>query len=238
MGKFVDRTLDGFRIFRSTFSFVHQNRIGHHLLLPIGAGFLVTIGLVAGVIFASGSLAEKLLTLVPSGTPAWAATLLRLGLIAAGITIVILLYRPLLSLLVLPFVATALNRVEEILLGRTIETSFAQDVKSALVGAWLGFLGALAGLVILVITIPLGPVQGAVMFLVNAYLLGKSAFDFVFEKEAETVTARRALVKAYRPEILGVGIGFLLLLFVPVLGAAAAPVYSVIAAARIRHWKP
>lgn len=231
----IDRVLNGFRIFRTSFRFVWENRLGGHVLAPVFAGFLLTAVLIVCVVLLSAPLAAKAQSLLPEGIPGWSVVLLRAGMLVTGMIALVFVYRPLVSLLVLPFVGTTLNRVEEILLGREIETTVASDIKNALIGGWLGLVASLLGVIVLVATIPLGPVQGLVMFFVNSYILGKSAFDFVFEKESETVEQRRELIKQYRPEILGVGMGFFLVLLIPLLGAAIAPVYSVVAAARVRH---
>lgn len=231
----IDRVLHGFRVFRSSFRFVSENGLGGRVFAPILAGFLLTAALIACVVFFSGPLADKSLALLPEGLPDWAGVLLRAGLLLIGFVALVFIYRPLVSVLVLPFVASTLNHVEEILLGRQIETTLGTDIKNTLIGGWLGLQASVIGLILLILTIPLGPGQGIIMLFVNAYILGKSVFDFVFEKESETVDERRRLIKQYRPEILGVGIGFFLLLLVPVVGAAVAPVYAVIAAARVRH---
>ncbi len=234
----IDRVLNGFRIFRTSFRFVWEHGLGVRILAPVFAGFLLTALLIGGVIIVSDPLAARAQSLLPDGLPEWSAVLLRAVMLVSGLIVLVFVYRPLVSVLVLPFVGTTLNRVEEILLGHSIETTVASDIRNALIGGWLGLLASALGTKVLVATIPLGPFQGVVMFLVNSYILGKSAFDFVFEKESETVGHRKQLIKHYRPEILGVGMGFFLLLLVPVIGAAIGPVYSVIAAARVRHASP
>jgi uncharacterized protein involved in cysteine biosynthesis len=234
----IDRVLNGFRTFRSSFRFVAEHGLGGRVMAPIIAGFALSALLIGLVVLVSAPLAAKAQAALPEGLPDWTEPFLRAGMLAIGLIGLVFVYRPLVSVLVLPFVATTLNRVEEILLGREIQTTLGADVKNALIGGWLGLQASFLGLIVLVTTIPLGPFQGAVMFFVNSYILGKSVFDFVFEKESDSVEDRRRLIRAYRPEILGVGMGFFLLLLVPVLGAAIAPVYSVIAAARIRHASP
>ncbi|HMU81926.1 MAG TPA: EI24 domain-containing protein [Leptospiraceae bacterium] len=233
----LSRLAAGFRAYFSSLGFLRKNNLLSHIFLPALAGLLVVALLGACVIFFSGGLSESIFLRLEQfhDLPDFVRTSLRLLFIFAGLVLTVIAYRPLSSMLVLPFIGPILAQVEKVLLGKEIETTVSREIKNAMIGGWLGVQASIAALFIFVITLPLGPVQAPVMFLVNSYILGKSAFDFIFEKETGSVAERRAITKKYRPEILGVGIGFILFLLVPIAGAALAPIFAVVAAARIRH---
>jgi len=230
----------GLRAYLTSFRFLTEHSLGRLALLPAFVGVFVGFLLIGATFFASGLIAKSLLAYLNSffQAPEFIGTILRLVLVAAGVVLAVIVYRPLTSLFVLPCIGPLLGSVEKVLLGAEIKTTVGADIQSALVGGWLGARASAFGLFAFTVTIPLGPVQPFIMFFVDAYILGKSAFDFVFEKETTTIAERQALIRQFRWEILGVGIGFFVMLLIPLLGIAMAPVIAVIAAARIRHGDP
>ncbi len=233
------RVRAGFRAFWSSFGFLRAHKLLSQALLPALVGLSVALVLLVVVIFVSRAVSDALFAQMERlhELPEAVHVAVRLIFIAAGIMAIIAAYRPLSSLLVLPFIGPLLGKVEAVLIGHEIKTTLSQDFKNALIGGWLGVKASAGALGAFVLTLPLGPLEAPVMFLVDSYVLGRSAFDFVFEKETETADERKALTRQFRPEILGVGIGFALFLFVPVIGIAVAPVLAVVAAARLRYGK-
>ncbi|MBL8018891.1 MAG: EI24 domain-containing protein [Leptospirales bacterium] len=231
------RTIKGFRTYASSLGFIGKHSLLGQAVLPAIVGLGVGVLLIAAVVFASGDLAQAAFANLDArfNLPDFLGKVLRVLMVLTGIFLVVIVYRPVASIVVIPFIGPILARVETILIGREITTSFTADFRSALLGGWLGLLASFFGFFIFMITIPLGPGQPFIMFFVNAYILGKSGFDFVFEKESDTMEERRELNRKYRWEILGVGIGFLITLLIPIIGIAIAPVLAVVAAARIRY---
>ncbi|MCE9600489.1 MAG: EI24 domain-containing protein [Spirochaetia bacterium] len=231
------RILKGFRAYASSLAFMGEHSMLGLAVLPALVGLSVGVILVGAVIFSSGDLAQAAFANLDArfNLPDFLGKVLRVLMILTGIFLVLIVYRPVASVVVIPFIGPILARTETVLIGKEITTTFSADFRSALLGGWLGLLASFIGFFIFLITIPIGPAQPFIMFFVNSYILGKSGFDFIFEKESDTMAERSELNRKYRWEILGVGMGFLLTLLIPIIGIAIAPVMAVIAAARIRY---
>ena len=155
------------------------------------------------------------------------------GLVA--IVVNIILYVPLASVVVIPFMGPLLNQVERIHIGRTVDVTLGQDIRNAFIGMGVGVKIALINIFVLVITLPLGPFQILVNGPINGYFLGRSAFDYIFEKEIADLRERRRMRKEMRPHILGVGLAFFLIMLIPIIGPFIGPAAAVAGAALIYH---
>jgi len=74
------------------------------------------------------------------------------------------------------------------------------------------------------------PVFGsAIMFFVQTYYSGCSLCDIALERHEFSAQDSRYFCKAHIGGVLGIGLPFLIMMFVPVLGWFSAPIYGVIA---------
>ena len=85
--------------------------------------------------------------------------------------------------------------------------------------AWLLVFIPLAGAI-------LSPV---ILFLVQAFFTGVGLVDFTLERKRFRVSSSLQFTWAYRGRVSGVGAGFLMLMFIPLIGWFLAPGYGVIA---------
>jgi CysZ protein len=152
-----------------------------------------------------------------------------------ALILTLILYRSLISVVILPFLGPLLEQIETIQLGRRIETSVRQDLSNLSYGLWTSLKHSIAGLGILLVSLCLGPLNVPVNVAAQSYFLGRGPFDMLFEKAAHSRAERRRLKKAWRVEIFGAGFAFFVVLLVPLLGALIAPV-SVVTGAAILYY--
>jgi CysZ protein len=79
------------------------------------------------------------------------------------------------------------------------------------------------------------PVAGAllsalIIFLIQAYYNGCALSDYTLERKDYSVRQRIRFTREHRARVTGLGIGFMLVLFIPVLGWFIAPAYGTVAA--------
>ena len=79
------------------------------------------------------------------------------------------------------------------------------------------------------------PIAGAVLaatliFLIQAYFNGCALSDYTLERKNYSVKQRVRFTREHRAWVTGLGLGFMLVLFIPVLGWFIAPAYGTVAA--------
>ena len=244
------RIKNGFFSFFRGFQLIQKENLWKYILLPSLVSLFVGVLVFAGVYLGSYQLIEnmsrwamsKLGALLSFDTANWPGFLLTffkflLHLVAGLIAIIIniIVYRTLASIIVIPFMGPLLNQVELKKLGRSIGVSLSQDLRNAALGAGVGIQFALVGFIVLIVSLFLGPFQIFINGAVQSYFLGRSAFDYIIEKETDVRQQRRKLVRAYRLEILGLGFAFFLVMLIPLVGVFLAPACSIAGAALVFH---
>ncbi len=233
---------DGFRFFFRGLGFVRQHRLWRFAILPASLSLLLGVLLVVGTYYvlsesllrsfdAGISRVAQALSLPYAGLPGWLRSLASILLLLATFLAQLILYRAFASILVLPFLGPLLSEVERIVLGQPVEVSLASDIKNALRGLLVGIRLGLLSLLALLLGLFLGPLQIVPNAVVQSYALGRGGFDLVFEKVTADANRRRQLVRENRAAILGMGLAFFLVLFVPILGVVMAPVAGAAGAA-------
>ncbi|MEL6822308.1 MAG: EI24 domain-containing protein [Calditrichota bacterium] len=96
--------------------------------------------------------------------------------------------------------------------GLTLSTTFSA-------GAWLLVFVPIAGAIASTILI----------FCIQSYYGGSGLIDYALERRRFSVRQSVDFVKQNRGYVLGIGAGFVLLLFIPIIGWFAAPTYGTIA---------
>ncbi|MFW5636971.1 MAG: EI24 domain-containing protein, partial [Thermodesulfobacteriota bacterium] len=86
--------------------------------------------------------------------------------------------------------------------------------------AWLLVLLPLIGAVI----------SASLIFLIQAYYNGFALMDYTLERKRFSVKDSVRFARSNRPRVIGVGIGFMSMMLIPVLGWFAAPTYGTVAA--------
>ncbi len=74
------------------------------------------------------------------------------------------------------------------------------------------------------------PVSAFLILIIQSYYSGFSLIDYTLERKRYTVGESIAFAKRNRSRVTGVGMGFILIMFVPVIGWFAAPGFGVVAA--------
>ena len=242
----------GFRAFFQGYALINRHSLWRFVFLPSFISLLVGLLIIVGVYIGLSHLILQFSEWAINATaglfgfvfeagkvPGWLAAtgrfFTRVIAASAGVVVNIILYRTMVSIIVIPFMGPLLNEVEKIRLGRSIEVSLGADIRNSLLGVFVAVKFALAGLFVLPVSLPLGPFAVLVNAPAQGYFLGRGAFDYIFEKESESVLERRKLVRRYRSEILGLGLAYFLVLLIPVFGVVVAPPASIAAAALIHH---
>ena len=70
----------------------------------------------------------------------------------------------------------------------------------------------------------------AAVLLVHAYYDGFSVMDYTLERKKYSVRASTAFAQKNKARLMGVGMGFVLMMAIPIIGWLAAPGYGTVAA--------
>lgn len=170
-----------------------------------------------------------------TGWLSWLGSVAVVLSVIASFFVYIGLYRFVISVVVFPLLGPMVDRLELQFRGRKTETSFKQDLGTAMYGGWVGLLQSLGGLLILFLSIFTGPLQPFIITIVDSYFYGYAAFSLVLERDFPSHRRRRPEFKRHRAELLGIGLLFVLLLSIPVLGALFAPIACVAGACRLYY---
>ncbi len=234
---FIGRLVNGFQSFFDGIGFLSEHRLWRYTIMPgiISLVLLLVIG-TAVYLFA----AEYLLSLTTNlqSDSAWIEWLLsglrlviKLVVLIASIVIAVFLYRTLAGVIVIPFLGPLLERIEIILTGQKIQTTITKDMMNALVGIWVSVKYLLVEITLLLVTIPLGPLQPVIMTGVSGYFLGRGMFDYLLEKHSNTLKQRKTMAREFWPEMEGLGVMHFICLMIPIMGPMLAPAASLTGAA-------
>jgi len=149
-----------------------------------------------------------------------------------------ILYQPVVLILFSPVLGYLSEATEKKVFGGP-DTPFQirQLLKDVLRGLHLSFRN-LIRMILLVLSawlMILIPIAGAVLsatfiFLIQAYFNGCALFDYTLERKNYAVRDRVRFTRRHRALVTGVGMGFMLLLIIPILGWFIAPAYGTVAA--------
>jgi CysZ protein len=202
-------------------------------LAPVAITVVAAIGAAA----AAWHLGGRLVASVSLGHGPVVQFLLELVLIVAVVLAAIAGYLCAGLVATAPFAEPLSERAEHLARGRATPhapvpflTGAIRDVSQTLVNVvvYLAFVGALF---VVQLGIPvLAPVEAAVGFAGTAWFLAKDAFDPSLSRHGLDLAARRAFMKAHRPEAFGLGLAAALVALVPIVGLLVPPA-SVVAAA-------
>lgn len=146
-------------------------------------------------------------------------------------------YRHIALILFAPFLGYLSERTETLVTGKPAPTFSSRQMLRDLGRGLVINLRLL--LLTVVFSLPawllvLVPVAGAIaasaiLFWIQAYYGGFGLVDYTLERKRLPVRASIAHVRKHRSRVAGVGIGFLGLLFIPVVGWFLAPAYGAVA---------
>ncbi len=237
----ITRTLEGFSCYSQGLRLIHEHKLYPYIILPSTVSLFSGLFILAATYYISSSVFLSFADGVTGNNEGTLAgfirTMIHIGSIVLAIFLYVILYRAISAVAVMPFMGPLLNQLETILIGKPIVVTFWTDVQNALKGIWISIRYTVLGLLTLIFTIPLGPFQFLILVPIQAYLMGRSIFDYLLEKEAETFKERRKLAQPFRPEILGLGMAYFFVTLIPILGAFIGPVAALAGAAKIYYGK-
>lgn len=137
--------------------------------------------------------------------------------------------------MIIPFIGPLLTRLENIYLGKSIEIPLSKDIKNA----FLGILSSLKYLPLsilgLLFSLFLGPFQIVFMIFWEGYFLGKGSFEYMLEKDTETLKERSEKRKGHRTQMWGLGSAQFIFLMIPVIGIVLSPCTAMAGAFLLYH---
>jgi CysZ protein len=169
-------------------------------------------------------------------------TVAKIASAASGLLIVLLilfLYRYVAMVIMSPFMSALSEALEASLTGRQPTpvgwrgalSDLLRGLRVSLRNLWRELLYTLLLLLVGLLLPVLGNLLSAVaVFLVQAYYAGFGNLDYTLERKRLGLSESVRYVAAHRGMALGNGTGFLLLLFVPLLGVLLAPALGAAAA--------
>jgi CysZ protein len=221
-------------VFRSL-KIIRKQKLWPFFVLPGLLSLISGMILALGVFYASLTLLERLTAWMIDTMPDIILPLIWMLALVPAVFFYFISYRFVAALFVLPFLGPLQDRLEELQFGRKKETSLSADIMNALTGS-LRALFQIAGLLLLIpFTLPLGPLQLIPLALYDGYFMGRGIFDTLLERDYPKSKDRMQILKTLRPESLGLGLGTLLLLLIPVAGILIASGSGLIAAFQLRY---
>lgn len=148
------------------------------------------------------------------------------------------LYQPVVLILFSPVLGFLSEMTERRVFGSpSADLQIRQVLKDAMRGAVMS-LRNLARMILaillawLMIVIPfVGAAASAlIIFLIQAYYNGCALADYTLERKNFSVQERIRFTRTHRARMTGLGMGFMLILFIPILGWFVAPAFGTVAA--------
>lgn len=164
-------------------------------------------------------------------------SLLSLVIWALGVYVGFMLFRNVIMIICSPVLSYLSETVEKVAGGITPPKFTWQGVGKEIVrAAILSLITLILSVLTFVFCLLIGliPVLGAiisffVMTLVQSYLAGVGFADPALERRRYSIWATLMFARRHRPRLMGVGLGFLLLMAIPLVGWFLAPSYGIIA---------
>ncbi|EHQ08666.1 EI24 domain-containing protein [Leptonema illini] len=221
-------------VFRSL-KIVREERLWSYFVLPGLLSLVLGTALAVGVFYAALALLEWLIVLIPGTMADAALPFLWIIALVQAVFFYFISYRLVTALVVLPFLSPLQDRLEQLQFGQRKETALSADIGNALLGSLRALLQIAGMLLLMLVTLPLGPFQFIPLALYDGYFIGRGVFDMLLERDYPKSAARMQTLKALRPESLGLGLGSLVLLLIPVAGILTAAGFGLIAAFRLHY---
>lgn len=148
----------------------------------------------------------------------------------------LLLYKNIILIICGPIMASLSTAVERLVTGKVNETPIpfssmlGRTIKMALWSTLREILFTLPCLLLNLIPV-VGSIASAILiFLIQSYYAGANYSDFILERRGYDTEKSITYIRKHRAEITGIGGGFVLILFVPLLGFILGPAATTIAA--------
>jgi CysZ protein len=134
-----------------------------------------------------------------------------------------------------PFFSFISSKTEELATGKNYPFKWSSFFKEIKRGLSLSFRNSLKqlGLILIITLLDFVPIINIstplLTFLVQAYYNGILMTDYTLERQGFTIKESQLFYKVHKPEMFGIGLGFMFLLLIPVVGWFIAPTYAIVA---------
>lgn len=134
-----------------------------------------------------------------------------------------------------PFFSYISSKTEEIETGKKYPFSIRIFLREIRRGISISVRNSLKqlGLILVITLLGLIPFVGIITpllaFAIQAYFNGILMTDYTLERQGYTVKESEAFYKIHKPEMFAIGLGFMFILLIPVIGWFIAPTYGLVA---------
>ncbi|MEM7143796.1 MAG: EI24 domain-containing protein [Verrucomicrobiota bacterium] len=230
--------LSGLRAYLSVPGTVRKYRLGHYLLAPAALSFLLSLAILAIVIFSAIGLSQYVDRAVDipirwlDETVNWIAGIL--GAFAM-LAVFVFLHKRIVLIVLAPFLARLSELTVRGLEGDhfNIKLDFKTAFKRGLyINTRSIFLELSATLSLLAIGFLFPPVAiftATLVFLIESRFVGFGLVDFPLEYKGFSVQESITYAKSHRALATGLGAGYFLLLAIPIVGWMIAPTFGTVA---------
>ncbi len=240
---FVNEISRGFFSFRRAHRIIFDNKLWSYILIPgIMSLMYITGALIVAKAFMpdmTGYIMENWIPSFMKGKIMMAVTLLFLWI--SVLVLAIMSCKHVILILFSPFLSRLSELVEQIAYGRpsgpfTWKQFFRDIIRSIVINIRIIFLTILFCLPAWMIAfVPIaGTIVSAILlFLIQSYYSGFGFVDYTLERKRYSVKDSVVFVKRNRSGVTGVGMQFMALMLIPVVGWFFAPAYATVSATLI-----
>jgi CysZ protein len=135
-----------------------------------------------------------------------------------------------------PFFSFISSKTEEIISGTTYKFNWKTFIKEIKRGLNISFRNSIKqfGLILLITLLALIPlfdiIAPLLTFIIQMYYNGILMTDYTLERHGFSIKQSEQFYKTNKPEMFAIGLGFMFLLLIPVIGWFIAPTYGLVAA--------
>ncbi len=237
---FIREIISGFLTYFAAHGVMKRHRIWPYMVVP---GILSLTYIICLVIIGTIYFPDITGYLYHQWTPGFLKTRIILMIYTFFLWVILILsgyitYQPIVLIFFSPILSYISEVTESCIYGSPGPTF---SLKTLFQDLWRSIVINLQNLVRMVVLIILAwlfvllPLIGAVIsacliFLIQAYYNGFALMDYTLERKRFSVKESVRFARSNRPRVIGVGIGFMAMMLIPVLGWFAAPTYGAVAA--------
>lgn len=237
---FIKELLKGIASYAAAHRMMIRHRLWPFMILP---GIISLIYVVALILIGKIYFPEIGDYLLQNWTPGFLKGKIILMIFTFFLWVLLLLsgyiaYQPVVLILFSPILSYVSELTESKVYGGSAP---AFTVRTLLQDLWRGIiinlrnLARMAVLILLAWLLVLLPLLGAILsvlsiFLIQAYYNGFALMDYTLERKRYSVRDSVRFARSNRARVIGVGVGFMGMMLIPILGWLAAPAYGTVAA--------
>lgn len=237
----ISDILKGISAYTKVFQLIRKYSLGRYLFIPILLSLVLALLIGGATWWLYDDLSDWILVLLGKlGRVSLAAKAINI-LSAVIITLLfVLIFKHLLLAISSPFMSLLSERIEKKLYNIDKEVPFSADrfIREMLRGLRLAIRNIIReiGLSLLLLILGLfplfSPISGILIFLIQSYYAGFGSMDFTMERHLDVKHSIR-FIHQNRGLTLGIGIVFMLILMIPVLGILLVLPLSTIAGTHV-----